>query len=636
MKRGAYIALLWLCGLFVFACTCSKAPLATLHEANGKVERDFSASVAAWQEATVGATFEFGDALKTGGGSNALAIFDDEARLRLEPSTTVRFVRELSNGATAGVSVEGGSVVLQTVGSPINLQTDLGPAVVLPGTTVHLARRDAGVRLFVEVGAAQLDPGGPNERNVAAGQTVEIAIGAAVMDVPSNEAPKVAPPASAIPDGPVTANDQVGHTIVTLEQGSVSLVRNGRLTPLAQGAHEVEPGTSLRLKAGSRVAVVRGDSRATLTGPGTFVVGEGTELLRIDEGSVVLRGAQRLPIPGGWIEVRDVDGPGLVEVTRRGNSTEVSVRAGRAILSQGDGQVTVEAGQAATADGKAIRVRGIGAAYRDVGATVGGSLVIHNAEPPTAVGFAFADKCEHLGTLEVVDGTKVLYWASGAKGVNLALPTGAHNYRLRCLSRDGVLGQPVATGRISIYGDSGSMLLPKSAPSNVVSTDGRSYTLLYQTRLPTVTVQWPNAPAAESYSLVVSSDGKTRSLHTPRPSYSFPSGGLGEGKHTFQFHSGSGRSSRPSMASIQFDNAAPKASISSPVDGSFAPGSSVEVSGIALPGWDVFAQGIPLATDSQGRFASSVTASDRGVVFTFSSPKRGVHYYLRRARGVNR
>jgi hypothetical protein len=60
------------------------------------------------------------------------------------------------------------------------------------------------------------------------------------------------------------------------------------------------------------------------------------------------------------------------------------------------------------------------------------------------------------------------------------------------------------------------------------------------------------------------------------------------------------------------------------------------VSGIALPGWDVRAQGEPLRMDSEQRFSGSVTSGPRGLVLQFSHPQRGVHHYLRRAAGITR
>jgi hypothetical protein len=84
---------------------------------------------------------------------------------------------------------------------------------------------------------------------------------------------------------------------------------------------------------------------------------------------------------------------------------------------------------------------------------------------------------------------------------------------------------------------------------------------------------------------------------------------------------------------VQFDNAAPTASISSPAERGFAPGASVAVAGMALPGWTVSVAGRDLPQDNQQRFSGEVTApGDRSALtIRFAHPQRGVHYYLRRS-----
>jgi hypothetical protein len=156
--------------------------------------------------------------------------------------------------------------------------------------------------------------------------------------------------------------------------------------------------------------------------------------------------------------------------------------------------------------------------------------------------------------------------------------------------------------------------------------------VLYQTLLPMISVRWPNAPAAPAYTLRVGSNSKARTFTTNEPSHSLPTGALPEGDHTLLFEGGGMRSKQTSLA-IRFDNAAPTASISSPLDRSFAPGARVTVAGSALPGWTVSSVGRELAQDAQNRFSGEVTApvAERALVIRFSHPSRGNHYYLRRS-----
>lgn len=626
-RRLVRLWLLFVC-LLCAECTCGKPPLARLQEVGGDVQRDFAAAVAVWRVAAIGAAFEFGDAVRTGSAATATVVFDDEARLRLEPATTVRFVRELTHGAEATLHIEHGSVLVETTKAAIIVQTDLGPAVIQPGAVVRAVRKESGMRLLVEVGAAQLDPGGPNERSLPAGHTIEVAIGAAVVDVVASRTAGALTATS--PAASASAFDEL-QVVAKVNNGSALMAHKGKSVALATVPQPVPSGALLRLKGTAEVTLSQGSREATLVGPGVYTVGEGEQWLKADEGLVSLRGNGVMVLPGGWIKAVG-EGPTWVEIIRHGQSTDVFVRAGGASVQQGEERLLLETAQGAHLDGRGARVVGRGVPYRDFGVAAGASVVFHNAEPPTAVGFDFEGKCEHLGVVEVLVGKEVSSWASGIASANLELPTGSHAYRLRCLSPAGVWSETGVSGRVVGYADSGATQLPNYAPSNAVNADGRKYTLLYQNRLPSVTVQWPNAPSADSYTLTHTGEGGVKTVTTKTPRYNYPSGALGEGQHGFQFRSSLGRTSRKSIATIQFDNAAPKASISSPANGGFAANADVDVKGIALPGWDVLAQGQHLSTDAHGRFSGRVTASERGVLFTFSHSKRGAHFYIRRAK----
>ncbi|HEV8247625.1 MAG TPA: hypothetical protein VGP93_17745, partial [Polyangiaceae bacterium] len=134
---------------------------------------------------------------------------------------------------------------------------------------------------------------------------------------------------------------------------------------------------------------------------------------------------------------------------------------------------------------------------------------------------------------------------------------------------------------------------------------------------------------------VRSSTGRTQNISTAVASFTFPSGSLGEGTHTFTFESGA-RRSKATTVDIRFDNATPTASLSSPGDGSFGPGSSVLVAGSALPGWSVTVGGTQLPMDEQHRFSGQASApsGERALAIRFAHPQRGTHYYLRRVAGA--
>jgi hypothetical protein len=276
--------------------------------------------------------------------------------------------------------------------------------------------------------------------------------------------------------------------------------------------------------------------------------------------------------------------------------------------------------------------RSSGPAVVDFGAAPGDSFVIHDPRPPTAVAFAVAGRCPGTAVLTVDPGRAKAQETAGEGRVAAMFSAGTHRYALSCQNPNGSLGPRVAEGTISVVADAGSRQLAKSAPASSVDTDGRRYTVLYQTLLPKISVRWPNAPTAASYALAIRSPSGSRSYTSKTPSYSLGAGTLGEGEHTLVFEANGMRSKATSVL-IRFDNAAPTASIASPPDGGFSAGSSVLVSGAALPGFTVTVGGKELAQDSQSRFSEEVTApaGERALVIRFSQPGRGVHYYLRRS-----
>jgi len=269
--------------------------------------------------------------------------------------------------------------------------------------------------------------------------------------------------------------------------------------------------------------------------------------------------------------------------------------------------------------------RARGPELADLLAAAGDSLTIHDPHPPTVVGFA-TPRCPGLAVLEV--GSKRRETVGNGR-VTAAFSAGTQHYRLRCDAEP----SPFAEGTLSVLHDAGSRRLASAAPANRIDTDGRRYTILYQSLLPKVSARWPNPPSAGPFTLTLSSQGKAqKQFSSQAPSYSLPAGVLGEGTYQLWFDA-HGESSRKTTVVVQFDNAAPTASISAPAERGFGPGQPVQVSGTALPGWTVSVGGRDLAQDSQQRFSGEVPApADVGaLLIRFSHPQRGVHYYLRRS-----
>jgi hypothetical protein len=267
----------------------------------------------------------------------------------------------------------------------------------------------------------------------------------------------------------------------------------------------------------------------------------------------------------------------------------------------------------------------------DFEASAGDSMVVHDPHPPTIVGLAKPDSCAGQFVVEVAGG-RTPRRIAGEKTANLELSAGAHPYGVRCAKDDGTFDKPTARGTLTILADSGTRRLPTSAPSTLVDTDGRKYTVLYQNLLPSITLRWTGAPSGAAFTVHESSPHGSHAFSAGGPTFTFAPGSLGEGSHDLSFES-AGKLSKVTTVTIRFDNAAPTASIFSPPASGFVPGGTISVTGTAMPGWGVSVGGNELSQDDQHRFAGQIAApsGQRALLIRFTNPQRGVQYYLRRA-----
>jgi hypothetical protein len=307
-----------------------------------------------------------------------------------------------------------------------------------------------------------------------------------------------------------------------------------------------------------------------------------------------------------------------------GAGRRVTVAVGGLVLSDDDEASPTQPGDQTTPAAPPLGKppeRGDGVAFADLVVTAGESFVVHDEAPPTAVGFRFERACPEGARLEI--GSK---WTEGEHQVALVLGIGRHEYTLSCLNRPEMV---VRRGELRILRDSGTRQLPTFTPTAQVTADGRTYTVLYQARLPSVTIAWPTAPAASAYTLTV--DGTV--LRTKAPSHTFPSGALAAGKHTATFaaNTSPARASRPTTIVIKVDAQAPTGRVAEPNTG-FSAGGTVPVAGQALPGWTVSVAGAAVEKDAAGRFATKVPVNGP-LAIAFSHPTHGMHYYLRRPKG---
>jgi hypothetical protein len=318
----------------------------------------------------------------------------------------------------------------------------------------------------------------------------------------------------------------------------------------------------------------------------------------------------------------------------KADGTKVAVSAGTVHLNAQGSSEDLHAGQEGSIAPKGeTEVFGRGPGYVDFSARGGDSFAVHDPSPPTAIGFGVGGACPGEAVIELKGKSPTR--SSGSGTVSILVSAGSHKYEVHCTNAGGVDPHAAMTGTVAVMRDGGTARLPRTAPATLVDADGRTYTVLYQNLLPKITVRWPSAPQGSSYTLNVSSPGGTNATYSSgTPSYSFASGALREGVHRLSFQAGPLHSKETSVE-IKFDNASPTATITSPGNGSFSPGGSVLVSGIAMEGWKVYAGGKELTLDAAQRFSAetAVPGSERALAIEFVNPRRGVHYYLRRTSG---
>jgi hypothetical protein len=631
----------------------SEDVVAELVGQRGSVERDFEDKRREWQPAETGAEFRVGDAVRTGAEAQARVELADRSILVVRPSTVVRFLGEGQGADSTELNVETGEAMFEAAADGARLLTAIGLAQLEGGSRIKLSARDEGLQIAVTVGSAQLELEGGETRNIEAGEQLLVEIGGAVLEEEGAEAALDAGRASdaGAADAAVDAEADAGGAPAgpvkaTVERRPVRVRAPGerRYRRVGPGETTFQPGSTVRVARRGRVELVRGSERSRFEGPGEFVAApESGALMATDRGRVSFEATAdgthvRIAVPGGVL-VAKADQPkgsrGAARVSRGGSA----VRTERGVVDvEGTrGTEPLTSGETATlrADGIVEFEAGRGPERADFFIPAGESAILRDPRPPTALGFRFGGKCTSEGVVELVRRGRVRASSKGKGAANLLLPRGGHRYRVRCME-GGSPGETVADGTLRVVRDSGRARVPRSPPPTLVDTDGRRYTVLYQNLLPVISVRWPDAPEAGGYTLQVTSDrGDNQSFSTREPRYKFESGELPEGRHRLQFKADGGQSSPQTTLVIRFDNVAPKASIREPDNGSFQPGETVTVSGVALPGWNVSVGGTRLPLDVQQRFSGRVVVppGQNGIGIRLAHPGRGAHYYVRRAGG---
>lgn len=596
------------------------------------VERDWATELRSWKIAEVGTTFRLGDGLQTLSDGRARLTLDDGSQMSLQAQTMVRFSDVPPEQHSVGFDVETGAASLQAAAEPLSIHTRVGLARIEAGATVVFSHASDGLRIVVEVGRAVFG----NSEPLAAGTGVRVQPDGALVALPARtpaatEVAALALPLP-VPDSPAPEAAEAAGNVMARVSGRGATVRTERgWSALAEGAARLTPGTELKLSRKTSVELERGQEHARLSQNGVYVVAPRAGVLvaatrgSLSAGSTV---EVRIAVPGGVIVVAPA---GVVNVTLEGGATALAVQSREAVIETSGAPQRIAAGQRATlaADGQ-LSIQGRGLEHADVEILAGESLVIHDPAPPTAVRFRFAEVCPDVGVLRLSSAGKPGQFAVGEGAVSLAVSRGAQRYELRCGSE----GSPIVKqGKLNVLSDDGTRRVAARAPVTTVVADGHRYTVLYQNRLPALTLTWPDAPKTAELRLTHEFSGETSEQTLTEPRHTFESGSVREGRHDFYF-TGAGKVSRHTRVDIQFDNAAPTATLDPSSLKDPKPGDALTISGIALPGWRVQVAQQHAVQDGQGRFSLPATwpSDTRSLAVRLIHPQRGTQVYVRRSK----
>jgi len=234
----------------------------------------------------------------------------------------------------------------------------------------------------------------------------------------------------------------------------------------------------------------------------------------------------------------------------------------------------------------------------DITLTAGESATVHDGHPSAAIRLRTDAVCPDREAIVELGGHGHHHERfSGAEAVVVRLKPGSRSYTVRCAS-DGARAKPRASGVLSLHRDTGDVPLARRAPLDVIDADGRHYTVLFQTRLPLLTLAWPAAPGDAQLELHLASSDGERVVDSASPRRPLPAGTFREGTYTFWYRAADGKQSPKTSVSVRFDNAAPTAQFFRAPSGT-GNGSprAIAVDGVTVDGAKVSVGGQPVAVD---------------------------------------
>lgn len=332
--------LVWLALSLTMACAggfCGGAEqLAELTTHSGDVQRDESNQVGRWRDVQARARFFVGDGLRTGPNGRAQLSLSSDAVALVEANTILRFLDRDPRGGDGRLSVEEGSLELESGALSLDVAIPRALARLERGARVRIMAGPRGVALDVLVGRVTLDQEG-SERALSAGEKLELSpLGAAPSSRTSDAAPTLADAAPADTEDEANAAAARVHTAEPSGDVDLQLTSLAPLTIHAPSLPVTLQVAAQPCEAGAQLEI---DGQKTRGQPALTVrLGAGTHRLRLrcgrkllESGSVrVLRDAATAELPHSAQRI-DIDADGRRYTVKYQNVLPVvSVRWSRA------------------------------------------------------------------------------------------------------------------------------------------------------------------------------------------------------------------------------------------------------------------------------------------------------------------
>ncbi len=619
------VLLLLLATLLAFGCGGKKgSAIAKLTKKDGPVDRQ--QGEAEWKQADVGTEFFIGDAARTADGGAGLEVIGG-AQIAMQPHTVLRFGGKDGNSK---IAVELGAIDLTGSG---NYALDGGDVKLSKGTVRISAKAGGKNTIELTIGEATVSSVDGGSISLEVGKVMDLDLDVKVTTIDAGVV-DAADVVDAPIDVPEVAQGDDGTITVTGKKAEIQAPGETAWKPLPAGAGVIAKGSTVRLGNGTTATVsargtsleMAGGSRAKLGDDSVFAIENG-----VVRATAAAKSDGKVGIPGGSVALKTTTTGSEIRVDVNSREAKVTDTRGAAKLTgSGGGELEMNRGEtAALAKNGTIRVIEAIPSYFDFRFAVGDTATIHDPKGAAAVQFSFGGKCSEGGFIEMDrDARFRTAKVSGGKDqANLSVGSGSWAYRLRCTTASGD-SAAVASGRIALVRDAGTRTLLKPV-TNDIDTDGRNYSLGYQSSIPNFAVRIKGEGGP--FVLHMATGGAEETFSGPGPKITVPGEKLKEGTYSYWVDRNGVKDPKVSTLKIYFDNTAPQVYIQSPQYGKAWPEGDIDVRGAVLPGWSANVEGVVIPMDKQLRFLAKVTRPPgKALAIRLSHPKRGVHYYLRR------